>query len=291
MTPTDGHLTSREVIQWTLRQTCENLEILRPLWAWQGLHYHRRVRLWNDLVAKEDMSRDIVLQMQEQEARTLLQLYAPWETQAQASLLNMDGIDQSDHVVRDLLQIWRAIGEGAGNSRFHEEQEREIAAEVQREQQVCRPRPVKPLNHAVHSDIRHFVKHGIFPGKGLSRAVCKAFESLRKTSASQLNFPSNLGPQLCDSLDFVLTIQQTTDHVDDEFLKSIRWVLSNRHSPNLIILSQYEVNQLLPDIQLSQSTALHIYTPRTTKAMRPFHRLDFLTIGKCKTNIPPSLKI
>lgn len=289
MPPGDGHLTSREVIQWTLKQTCDNLENLRPLWVWQGLNFHRRLRLWNELVTKEDMSRDIALEMQEQEARTLLQLYAPWETETQTSLLDMYGLNQSDPVVRDLLQIWRAIGDGTRNFWFHEEQERELAAEVEREQQVDRPRLMKPLDHSVHPDIWHFVKHGKFPDKGSS--ICRAFEGLRNTSANQLYFPSNIGPHLYTTLDFVRSVQRTTDLHDDEFLKSVRWILSNRYNENLLILSQFEVDQLLPDIQASENTSLHIYTPRATKRVRPFHRLDFLSVGKCTAHVPPSLEI
>lgn len=237
------------------------------------------------------MPEEIVCQIQEPEAQTLLQFYAPWGNQA--ALFEIDpNMDQNNRDIQELMEIWRGANKGgAGDSRLHEEQEREIAVEVEREQQVCRPPPVKPLNHSAHPDIRYFVKNGDFRSRGGFLSVCRAFDSLRQTSASQFNFPSTLGPRLYASQHFVRTIHQTRNCLNDEFLKSVRWILSNTHNPGLLVLSQYEVNELLPDIQASMNTALHVYTPRTTKGMRPFHLLDFFTIGSANTNVPPQSEI
>ncbi|RJE18781.1 hypothetical protein PHISCL_08882 [Aspergillus sclerotialis] len=287
ITSTSGQFTSSDVIKWTLRQTCDNLENFRPLWAWHGIHYRRRARLWDSLLTKDKVSRDIAYLMQEPEAQTLIQLYAPWESTSW--LPELDDTDWSDLDVQELMKIWQnSITNGTGGCRFHEEQERQIAVEVQREQQVCRPGAVTARRHNVHQNIEYFVKHGRFPNVVSSSAICRAFNSLRWTSADELGFHSTLGPYLYATFDFTETVAKIGDFKDDEFLKSVHWIMSNIHNPNLLILSQFEVNQLLPEIQKSENTALHIYTPRTTKGMRSFNHLDFLTIGSRKTKIPPS---
>lgn len=186
------------------------------------------------------------------------------------------------------MEIWQnSVKGGVSQSGLHEEQELEVAVEVEREQQVCRPRPVKPLNRSVQKDIRYFAKRGVFPSGASSRGISAAFNSFRSTSAGQFGVLSNLGPHVYATLGFARTIHHARDTINDEFLKPVHWVLSSRHNPNLVILSQYEANELLPDIQDSENTALHIYTPRTTKGMRQFHRLDFFTVEKTKISCPP----
>ena len=290
MASTTGQFSSAEVIKWALRQTCDNLGKFRPLWAWHGIHYHRRVRLWDSLLTDHGMSRHIAYLMQEPEAQTLLQLYAPWENPN--PLPELDDADWRDRDVQELIKIWQnSITDGTGGCRLHEEQERQIAVEVQREQQVYRPGAVTPGRHNVHQNIEYFVKHGRFPGGGGTSAICRAFDVLRWTSAGVFGFHSTLGSHLYATLDFTRTTNRTADLLDDEFLKSVHWILSNVHSPNLLIISQFEANELLPAIQKSENTALHIYSPRTTKGMRSFNHLDFLTIGSHRTKIPPSPRL
>lgn len=269
MVPTDGKFSSRDVIQWALRQTCDNFENFQPLWAWNGIHYYRRAPLWNSLLLGGEMSRDIVYLMQEPEAKTMLQLYAPWETPN--CLPELDYTSWHDRDLQDLIKIWRnSIKYGTGDCRVHEEQERQIAVEVPREQQVCRPRDVNARKHIVSDDIRYFVGHGTFRNGRSSSAAHKAFQSLRRTSAGQFSLHSTLSHNLYVTLDFMETVDQTVDILNDEFQKSVHWILSNVHDTKLLILSQFEVNELYCEIKRSKEMSLHIYIPRTTKGMRSF---------------------
>jgi hypothetical protein len=47
-----------------------------------------------------------------------------------------------------------------------------------------------------------------------------------------------------------------------------------------LLLSQHEVNELLPDIRISENTSLHVYSPKTNKTMQSFDDLTFLSIGE-----------
>jgi hypothetical protein len=120
---------------------------------------------------------------------------------------------------------------------------------------------------------------GKFPGGTVTSAFKEAFSILRYTSAGRTTYPEILGPGLYLTLDFAHTILTGTGSLLDSFLKPVNWVLSTVHSDNLIVLSQYEANELLHEIKSSTNTRLHIYTPRLTKPMQSFRRLDFYNIG------------
>ena len=207
------------------------------------------MKLWDILIEGGAPAQDIITNIQEPEAQTLSQLYDPWDTPRVSSL--GEYIYRDDLVVRELLKTRSSTSSGnAGTSALHEEQERQITHEVQREQQVCRPPMSSPLTHHLHEDILHFVEYGSFPGHS-SSAVTLAFETLRQTSAGQFNFPQCLGSQLYASDDFIKTVQRVEGTVDDQFLKPVHCALSNVHNSDLLLLSQYEANELLPEVRVS----------------------------------------
>lgn len=55
--------------------------------------------------------------------------------------------------------------------------------------------------------------------------------------------------------------------------------MSTVHSIELLILSQFEANSLLPEIRKSEHTRLHIYAPGTAKTMCSFRNLNFLSVS------------
>jgi hypothetical protein len=138
MGPQGNSVTSLNVVEWALTQTCNIFESLGPLWAFQGLHYHRRVGEWDKLLRGSVTPEEAILHIREPEAQTLSQLYAPWDGPESSPL---DGIlNQQDIVIQELLRVWRGSGQSLQwGPQLHEEQERQIRYEVQREQQICRP--------------------------------------------------------------------------------------------------------------------------------------------------------
>ncbi|PWY86579.1 hypothetical protein BO94DRAFT_597312 [Aspergillus sclerotioniger CBS 115572] len=278
-------ITSLNVIQWTLTQACDIFQSIGPLWAIQGLQYYRRQREWDRLVGEEISPQEALQLIQEPEARTLSQLYAPWDNHELSPVGQMSDMD--DPIIQELLQEWQGSDRGMRKgAQLHEEQERQIRHEVQREKQVYRPPGFNPAPHRVHGDIRYIVAHGQLP-RSCSSAVQTAFDIFRQTSAGRFEFPSGLAPNLFVSEDFVRTVQRSTKGQNDEFLKPAHWVLSNVYNQELFLLSQFEVNELLPDIPASEKTRLHIYTPRTTMTMRSFEALDFYSIGYGQPSVRP----
>ncbi|KAJ0423879.1 hypothetical protein BJY00DRAFT_309697 [Aspergillus carlsbadensis] len=266
--------TSFDVLRWVLEQTCDQLERLQPLWATQGLNHLRVMKIWNALNLEEGNLPAAVGRIQEPESKTLLQLYAPWE-EGRHAIADIQELASSDMMAHELYEV--SGHSESGGTQLHEEQEREIEQEVQKEQQVCPPTAVEPLPNRVHSHIKYFIKNAHFPGP-ISESVEPAYRCFETTSAEKFDIPDSILDGIFVSADFCETIDSNPD-VDDEFLKPVNWVLSNVLNSKLIIISQFEANEFLPLIRESEKTTLHMYAPRTMKGMRSFSKLDFLSIG------------
>ena len=55
----------------------------------------------------------------------------------------------------------------------------------------------------------------------------------------------------------------------------------------LVLLSPFEADRLMPDIRVSKYVHLHVYTPRTSKRMRPADDLMFYAIPPVPDNWTP----
>ena len=227
--------------------------------------------------------------MQEPEARSLCDLYAPWAERVEGGGYVLPNSETLRPRVQELLQVLQSTV-STDFSYLHEEHKREISHEVEREQQLSRPPSYKPQHHEVHNHIRHFVQHGRFPSDINDAAIKLAFLSLRGTSVWATGCPVFLGASLYVSGDFERTVANCQG-LSDEFCKPVNWVLSSIQNEVMIILSQYEANALLPEIRQSKNTTLHIYTPRLTKTMRSFGRLDFYSIGASNSRLPSAQAI
>lgn len=65
-----------------MHQTCQILDMLRPLWASHGLQHRRHTKIWKSITSIENPTVKLVTDMQEPETRTLCELYTPWVNQA-----------------------------------------------------------------------------------------------------------------------------------------------------------------------------------------------------------------
>ncbi|KAF9252833.1 hypothetical protein LCP9604111_359 [Penicillium roqueforti] len=283
----DRVFTSADVLKWSMAQTCQALDNVRPLWANQGLQYHKKIILWDLIVGQSDPSTKskTASSIQEPEARTLSQLYAPWDEDRRGrNGHKMPEWNVNNEQVQELLKTLQSTsGHIATSAYLHEEQEREIACEVEREEQISRPPSYEPEDHNLHDDIRYFANFGKFRDKKPSKAVTLAFQGLENTSAGKENHPHLLGPRLYSTVDFNQTVKISKNNVMDDFSKQVNWILSSVHSDVLIIVSQYEANELINIVRKSENVRLNIYAPRLTKPMRSFRHLDFFGVG---ANIP-----
>ncbi|KAI6138914.1 hypothetical protein BKA82DRAFT_4230067 [Pisolithus tinctorius] len=121
------------------------------------------------------------------------------------------------------------------NLNMNEEQEREIVHEIERETQVERPPPATPATTAPTQEEEVWSRH------------------------------------LFATSDYCTVVRGRQVDVG-EYLRPVNWVLSSQSNghPTLVILSPFEVDELLPEIRSSGSVCLHVYTPRTQARMRPY---------------------
>lgn len=220
------HLDSRDVVYWSLRQTCQTTESMRPLWAMQGRDHHQRSQtcqtLFEGLDISEAVSDDMKVErfwedIQEPEALSLSRMYG-LDDGIVDPFLSFNG---DDYISRRLVQVWRSLDVfSIRDSSMHEEQEREISHEVEREQQVQRPPPAKPLQHSLHPDVIHFAKHGVFPTTTTS--FTSEFATMKQPSAGQLLDLNNCSiSNIFVTGDFTDVVQNPKNSNRDEYMRPV----------------------------------------------------------------------
>lgn len=178
---------------------------------------------------------------------------------------------------------------------LQEEQERELSPEIEQERQLQRPPPAEAADHLVAADLKIFVSTGTLSRN--SSAVMPAFETLRKTSASKHLDVDMFPKDILVTADFAKTVRKasTPGSVLDGYQRPVQWVLTSQpHNWDyIIIISPYEAQFLLPAIESSGMTTLHVYAPRPNLEIRPLDGLDLYTVPpsmRTMTSIPTHLK-
>ncbi|KAJ5632332.1 hypothetical protein N7490_008671 [Penicillium lividum] len=168
------------------------------------------------------------------------------------------------------------------SSNLEEEQQRELAPETECERQVQRPPEAVPAVHRIHQHLGYFVSTGILK---LSSGTFKpAFEALHNTSAASFLDLTHFPPSLLVTKDFVTTVKVPvgSKFIGDAFQRPVRWILScNKYVDSadpytvtlLLIISPYEANCFMPEIQKSEFVTLHIYSPRQNQGFSPLDHL------------------
>ncbi|KAI6044141.1 hypothetical protein EDC04DRAFT_3087684 [Pisolithus marmoratus] len=149
-----------------------------------------------------------------------------------------------------------------------EQSEREIVHEREHDTQVERPALATPAVHQVSADIRHFVRTGMI--KPCSTTFVLMFDSLHD-AATPTQDQNVWSRHIFATSDYCTVVKGQRQPNAGEYLRPVNWILSSQSSGNitLVILSPFEVNELLPEIRSSKFVRLHIYTPRTQARMRP----------------------
>lgn len=297
-----GEIQVSDILVWSIRETWTSLQRGVQLWASQGRRYEKHERLWTKFTdGTETLSADEAKEFLEDEAQTILQRYRPKpkDTTQQDSLPTL----KSESGFADpILERLRDFGlDRCDAAALHEEQERELAPEIETEREQELPPPTMPAAHSLHPDISLFATKGVIsPG---SKAYTCAFLSLRNTRAARKfeisNIPQEFVPNLLVSADFECTVKPpgVGKSLQDLYLRSVQWVLVSRGGADdgeavMLVVSPFEANSLIPVISQSSRTTLHIYSPRVNLA---FPSLDDLRLfaypGDLDAPIPRSLTI
>ncbi|KAI9773044.1 MAG: hypothetical protein M1835_006205 [Candelina submexicana] len=287
-----ARLDSSHVIQWALEMTCQATQQTKPLWVMQGFEHFQRTRSYsrllgstNDIgeaIAYEQRVSQYWNEIQEQEAQTLQTMYGVNSFHVDPRT-KFSKSERDDPIVQRLSDVWDHLDTTRlQECLVHEEQEREIAHEIEREREIQRPGLMQPCEHQLHPDVTYFVDTGTFRERKGATGFQPAFEGLRNTSAMRTlgGLINNPCPELVATKDFRNTVKlRGGDDTLDDFLRPVNWVISSSKSTCLLIVSPYEANSLLPEIEVSKVACLHVYAPRTSKNMVSFANLDFYTIS------------
>lgn len=271
-----------DILEWAIRETWRDARRSIPIWAAQGRRHRHHETLWerahnsNGSMAKSGASGFL-----EQEAQSLEARYRPMRDDACTEL------EQNTHDNDPILQRCRSFGTLDHCPKgLNEEQEREMAAEIQQERQVQRVLTATPLKHHIHPDIKHFVCTGIAT-KG-SDCYKPALQTLIDTSAAAYLDLRKYAGALLATADFAGCVQpqdkkSQNKYVSDLFQRSVQWILTSGSAGrirHMIIISPFEAQVLMPDIKESKYVSLHLYAPRLNVGYRPLDALDLYTLPR-----------
>ncbi|KAH7346369.1 hypothetical protein BKA65DRAFT_537048 [Rhexocercosporidium sp. MPI-PUGE-AT-0058] len=276
-------LDVEDVLLWTIRNSWEFTKKGMPLWATQGIrHYRRR--------AACDYSGDvpkIPIGILEPDALTLDERYGLDKQNTDEVIVCRNRIQADSDLTRaELSSIRNKCREfglrSFGESDLHEEQERELQPENEREQQVEAPPLASPHKHTLHPEIRQLV----FTGKlNTHEGVTNPFNIFSLTRARGRLNPDDWPKTLLMSLDFSTTVKipEAFDEEGnkDSFLRPVNWLLSFRgpnREPTYLILSPFEVQELLPQMRGQDRVRLHVYSPRLSLSNRTLEDLSFCAV-------------
>lgn len=274
-----------DVLHWAMTETWDDIEHYAPLWAQQGLDHQQRKKTAEGLISG-NKDNQTVLDLRrawvQPESRTLEELYCNDGSSTSTLRKTVMNIPE----LRDRLKI--IGGRHIEGPSMDEEQEREVSHETEVEQQQERPRPSPSATHKVHDDVRDLVERGIF--RSSSPAFLALFDVLK--TIPQFSPMFKWSKNLFATKDFAMTIKP--EFADQsEYLKPVRWIVSILQpcSSSLVVLSPFEVNELLPAIRRSSTVNLHLYCPRLTQDMRTFQNLNLYTIHPMQQSLPPSTSL
>lgn len=285
-----------DVLCWAIAGTWIDTRRSMCLWATQGQRFERQCTLWNEARQKNQlhMSASQATKFLEPESQTLEHRYRPRHNDT--PILGSQ-LDQNENI-RRMLQRCREVGNlNFASTQLQEEQERELSPEIEQERQVQKPSEVEPERHTIHPDLLSFVSTGIL--KKHSNAYKPAFTTLESTSAASYLDMSQFPSELCVTHDFATTVKasKVSSFILDAYQRPVQWILtscrtqnpspSRRVAENVVIISPYEANHLLPKIRKSEAVTLHIYAPRQNLA---YSSLDKLTLYNVPAT-PASIEI
>lgn len=285
-------LTSFDVLAWCMEQTCQSLDTARPLRAMHGLEHVRQQKIMRELLPASSTSTKLMSnynqiqrfwqEIQEDESRSLELLYGVHEERIGAFKRLLDR-DSTETTMQHLVMEYDAMNKTRlEDCTVDNEQERELAHEIQRQRQVERPKAAKACKPDVSKGLVDYIATGT--ERAFKQSAAKhAFTMFTKTSAWDIMKKQKVSvdafADLYVSHDYPRTVTLQGGSPIDDFLRPVNWVLSSTEHKKLLLISQYEANELIFLVRTSPKVRLHTFAPRLNKAMVSFNDMDFYTIG------------
>ena len=286
-----------DVLYWSIKQSCDSMRNLAPLWAVQGVRCQRRNLTWSKYIDKDSQTSlpEIFESLLEVEAQTLDQRYSNARQDfAEDVILRENNTTLTDCIKEQVDQIRKVCSNFEVKTfqaaSLSEEQERELSPEIQQEREVQGPPPATALIPSLHEDVKYFATTGI--REPSSQQFLPAFDVFKSTSGAS-NLDAKRWPSdILVTEDFQKTVAVKELQKLDLFLRPVHWVLRSM-GPNrdqLVIISPHEANELIPTIRENGKTTLHVYAARGKLTMEPLDDLRFCTVpGPRDVPLPSSV--
>jgi hypothetical protein len=283
-----------DILAWSIANTYSYTKRCVGLWAVQGMRYQRHHVAWSEALSHGNgaVPTNLATSLLEPEAQTIEERYG-----FKAAALNSDIIQTArEEVSNQRKDEFDAIQSKCqefcvttfDNASLQEEQERELSPENEEERQIQRPPAMEPFEHRLHPGIIVLIKRGVLQRS--SGAFEPAFRTLLLTSAAS-RFNAEPWPELLlATKDFIRTVKGSARDLLDSYLRPVQWVLScvDAGKVTCILLSPFEVQQLLPDIRKFRQVTLHVYSPRIMASVRSLDDLSFCAVPEVpQTWLPP----
>lgn len=292
-------LTSTDVLAWCMEQTCLAMETAQPLRIMQGLEFCRR-KIVMDTHVPSSLQGSAVVQdtnnmrafwavIQEDESQTLNQMYGVHDGRKSTFLRLLDRQSKEpimQHLVQEFDEVSTLTLE---DSSMDNEQEREVAHEIERERQVQRPGQVKALTPEISLGLHKFIETGKTGLQYTQSGIFPAFRYFMSTSSDSIARQQQIhldkfrlfNTQECSRSVVLISIA-------DEFLRPVNWVHTSLINKQMVIISPHEANELLAQIKASKAVRLHVFAPKTNKKMAAFDSMDYYTPSETPNDLPAS---
>ena len=285
-----------DVLCWAIWETCTEIRWSMPLWEVQGKRFARQRDIRNGTNGGEPCTLKAQAEaLLEDEAQSIEERYRPRRADATPHHLA-----SSDEYLGRIAERCREFEDlQFHSSSLSEEQERELAPEIEEERQVQRATPAEPAGHHLHADVIRFISDGVLVAESVG--YVPAFHALLDTSAAISFNASQLtaGGHLLASADFVRTVKKDrVSFLSDGYQRSVQWILTSDTKSSdtvacMMIISPHEAQELMTRVRRSTKVTLHLYKPRLNLGYRSFDCLDFFSIPMQRTSphVPRSLAI
>ena len=265
-------ITTVHILHWAIQETWSDIQQQAPQWAQQGMSHQSRYTTWSRFCEKKATRKELAATRVQPELKSLEDMYLPCHSADTASTtLPRQFHDRCENL--GLLSL-RDI-------RLDEEQEREVSREIERERGEDPP-SVSPAIHFLHPGITQFVRTGVVPSPSWRNGFLHIFSNTIGGSLANFVGQHPWSPYILATGDFCKTINErkSVKGRKDDYLRPVQWILSGKiHGKDaFVLLSPFEADQLLPEIRTSKHVHLHLYIPRTTKAMKPADDPRFYSI-------------
>jgi hypothetical protein len=279
-----------DVLEWAISETWEEEVRSIPLWENQGIRHLYQETIWDRVAGQKKFSQREAQDYAEPEARTLEHRYRPISAAAMqspgppallekltAALGPSDIGKQHLGSIQRKAEAFKLVPAAQSANNFQEEQERELAPEIEQERQVERPPQMAPGPHSLHDDVIHFACTGEL--RLASAAFLPSFQALEKSSAVQYFPPgiSNFPSDLLITADYAHTVDERgRGFCSDMYQRPVQWVLTSKS--HMVVISQWEANKLKQLGSCSGPAVLRAYLPRPSLNFRTLEDLQIYTV-------------